>query len=400
MLSENLKNITVKQIDELKLEKLGIKRDLMKFISLNLSHVLILSGVRRCGKSTLLKQLIKTQKKFYFFNFEVPRAFSFEITDFEKLDETFKEEFGNSDHYFFDEMQNVIGWERIVRGLHDKKKKVILTGSNASLLSRDLGTKLTGRHITFELFPFSYKEWLVFRQKKAGVESFKDYFNEGGFPEFLKQGRYEILQELFEDIITRDIITKYGIRETKIIKEMAIYLLSNISKEISFNSLKRLFGLGSTNTAITYVSYYEDSYLLFTVPKFDYSYKKQLVNPKKIYSIDIGLSKSVSASFTGDMGRILENIVFLALRNKYKEIFYFKEDNECDFVIRKMGKVSKAIQVCYELNENNKEREINGLKEAMDKLSIEEGIILTFNQKDNINNILVKPVWEWLCEQK
>ena len=189
---------------------------------------------------------------------------------------------------------------------------------------------------------------------------------------------------------------RYGLRDAKVVKDLAIYLLSNAGKEFSFNKLKKLFNFGSTNTVISYVSFYEESYLLFTVSKFDFSFKKQLVNPKKVYSIDIGLSRANSVSFSKDSGRVLENLVFLYLRRMYKDIFFFKGDNECDFLIREKGKVSQAIQVCYKLSEDNKEREINGLKEAMSKFGLVKGIIITFNQKDKLGNIIVKPVWELL----
>jgi len=160
--------------------------------------------------------------------------------------------------------------------------------------------------------------------------------------------------------------------------------------------------LGSTNSVIAFISYFEDSYLLFTVPKFAYSLKKQLVNPKKVYSIDNGLSNVNSVSFSSDRGRMLENIVFLHLRSKYNKIFYFKEKNECDFIVKEKGTITKSIQVCYELTEDNKQREIDGLMEAMEMFKLEEGLILTYKQEDKfkVNNkkIIIKPVWKWLLE--
>lgn len=395
-LKSTLRKVVKLQEKDLKEIDLGLKRELLPKIKLNLPHAIILSGVRRCGKSTLLKQIIKTVNNSHFINFEDQRLINFTINDFEKLDEIFKEDFEESDYYFFDEIQNVAGWERYVRGRLDSRKKFIITGSNASLLSKELGSKLTGRHLTYELFPFSYTEMLRFKSKKPSLSSFQEYFNEGGFPEYLKYKKIEILQELLNDILMRDIVIRYKLRESKTIKELAIYLITNLGKEFSYNNLKNHFNLGSTNSVISYISYFEDSYLLFTIQKFDYSYKKQILNKKKVYSIDVGLSNANSASFSEDKGRILENIVFLHLRRKFKEVYYFKEKYECDFIIREKGKMTKAVQVCYELNEENKDRELFGLKEAMKKLNIKDGAIITFNQEDKIDGIKMIPAWKWL----
>jgi hypothetical protein len=150
----------------------------------------------------------------------------------------------------------------------------------------------------------------------------------------------------------------------------------------------------------SYVSFFEESYLIFTIPKFDYSYKKQLINPKKAYVIDTGLAKVNSVSFSEDNGRMLENAAFLHLRRKHKDIYYFKEKGECDFLIKEKGKITNAFQICYELTEDNKEREIAGLKEAMEKFKLKTGIILTLKQKDDFGSIKVIPAWEWIQKNR
>ncbi|MBR9678013.1 MAG: ATP-binding protein [Nanoarchaeota archaeon] len=400
ILKETLRGIVKSQRTSLSTIDYGVKRELINKINLDVPFALVLSGVRRCGKSTLLRQLIKKSKKFYYFNFEDPQTVNFEVSDFQKLNEIFVEEYGNSDYYFFDEIQNVQKWELFVRSMLDKGKRFIITGSNASLLSKELGTRLTGRHLRYELFPFSYNEMLRLTNKEAGKNSFDEYLRNGGFPEFLKIQREDILQELFRDIVVRDIAVRHGLRELKTITGMGLYLLTNVGKEFSYNKLKKVFGLGSTNTVISFISYFEDSYLLFTVPRFDYSLKKQLVNPKKVYSIDNGLSSANSVSFSADKGRMLENTVFQHLRRKYENIFYFREINECDFVVKEKEKITSAIQVCYELSEYNKDREVKGLVEALNKFELKQGLILTFNQEDLLEvkgkRILVKPVWKWL----
>lgn len=400
ILKENLRSIVKSQRDDLALLEEGIEREALKQIDIKIPFALVLSGIRRCGKSTLLRQLMKKVKGFYYFNFEDPRAVNLEISDFQKIDEIFLEEYGKQNYYFFDEVQNLTKWELIVRALLDKKKYVIITGSNASLLSKELGTRLTGRHIRHELFPFSFGEFLTLINEKPSLGSFEEYFTKGGFPEYLKIKRAEILQELFNDIITRDIAVRYKIRNLKIIKEMALYLLTNIGKEFSYNALKKIFNLGSINSAISFVSYFQDSYLLFTIPKFDYSLKKQLINPKKAYSIDNGLSSVNSASFSEDKGKMLENIVFINLRRRYKDIFYFRENRECDFVIKEGTKIKESIQVCYDLNGDNQEREVNGLIESLEKFNLNKGLILTYKQEDELKiknkKIKILPVWKWL----
>ncbi len=402
ILKDALKQIVKDQKIGLESLDYGTEREELKNIDLTMPYALIISGIRRCGKSTLLRQLLKKLPDFYYLNFEDTRLTSFEHTDFEKLDEVFKEEYGKSEFYLFDEIQNVDKWELFVRSRLDKQKKFVITGSNASLLSKELGTKLTGRHINKELFPFSFGETLSMKNKKESAEIFEEYLTTGGFPEYLKYRKAEILQELLNDVVERDIVARYGIRNSRTLKEMAVYLLTNIGKEFSYNSIKTMFSLGSTNTAISFISYFEDSYLLFTVPRFDYSLKKRLVNQKKVYSIDNGLSSINSVSFSSDRGRMLENTVFLQLRRVYRDIFYFKKSYECDFLVREKNKIKMAIQVSYYLNDDNKKREIEGLLEALEMFNLTEGLILTYDQDDKFNikgkSIIVKPVWKWIRE--
>ena len=400
MLKETLRDIVKSQRKNLEEIETGVIREKLDDIDLNLPFALVISGVRRCGKSTLLLQLIRKRKNFYYFNFEDPRTAAFDVDDFQKLNDVFVEENGKSDYYFFDEIQNAQKWEIFVRQMLDKKMHFVLTGSNASLLSKELGTRLTGRHLRFELFPFSFREFLKLTKTKPGIDSFKSYLKKGGFPQYIKDKRNEIVYELLNDIITRDIVIRYNLRNSKLVKEIAVYMSTNIGKEFSYRSLKETFGLGSVNTLISLISYFEDSYLFFTVPRFSYSLKKQIKNPKKIYAIDNGLSATNSASFSEDKGRMLENAVFLHLRRKYKNIFYFREKHECDFLVVEKNNIIAAIQVCYELNDDNKEREIKGLQEALENLNLKEGLILTFDQEDELSvvnkKITVMPVWKWL----
>ncbi len=389
-----LKEIIISQREFLNNLDLGILRE--NNIEISDSFAVLITGVRRCGKSTFLNQISRKQKNWYYLNLEDPRLDGFELTDFNKVEVIITELYGENGIYFFDEIQNIDKWEKFIRYLVDKKEKIIITGSNASLLSRELGTKLTGRHLQSELFPFSFKEFLSFKNENPSVKFIEEYLVKGGFPEYLKNNNPAILNELLSDVIMKDIAVRFGIKNTSILIKIAIFLISNVGKEFSYNSIKNMFKIKSVQSVIDYIFYLENAYLIFTIPRFSYSYKQQQINPKKVYSIDNGFSNVNSVSFSDDKGKMLENIVFLNLRRKHKEIFYFREKNECDFIIKDKGKAIQAIQVCLEINEENQEREINGIKEAMSKLKINNGIMITLNQEDRLNNIKIIPVWKWL----
>lgn len=395
---DTLIQIAESQKKELETVEIGIKRELLEQITTNIPHAIILSGIRRCGKSTLLRQLMKKVKQGAYFNFEDPRAVSFEATDIDRLQEALEQVYGKTEHYFFDEIQSAPNWERLIRGLLDRHKKCVVTGSNASLLSKDIGIKLTGRHLTYELFPFSYKEMLQFVGQQPSQETIKFYLDEGGFPEIHKYKKKEVLYELLTDILARDIIARYGLREAKILKELLLFLISNVGKEYSYNNLAKIFGLGSVTTVIAYISYFEESYLIFTIPKFDFSYKKQVISPKKVYCIDSGMINANTVSFSQDKGRLLENVIFIHLRKKYKDIYYFKEEYECDFLVKEKGKIIQAIQVCTELNDENREREMSGLSEAIKKFGLKTGTIITLNQDDKLADLKIVPAWKFLLE--
>ena len=347
---ETIKNVIISQREFLDSSEQGTLREKSKEINIEESFALIVTGIRRCGKSTLLNQLLKKQKKVYYLNLEDPRLDGFELSDFNKIEIIMKELYGENGVYFFDEIQVVLGWEKFIRYLVDKKEKIVLTGSNASILSRELGTKLTGRHLSVELYPFSFKEFLSLKKEKPSVDSFEEYLNKGGFPEYLKKENPAVLHELLSDVVMKDIAARFGIKNTAILNKIVIYLISNVGKEFSYNSIKKMFEIKSVKSVIDYISFFENAYLVFTLPRFSYSYKQQQVNPKKVYSIDNGFSSNNSASFSKDYGKMLENLVFLALRRRYKNIFYFQERNECDFIIKEKDKIVHVLQACFYLN--------------------------------------------------
>ena len=192
-----------------------------------------------------------------------------------------------------------------------------------------------------------------------------DYLGKGGFPEFLKSERQELLHQLFGDLLLRDIAVRYGVRDIRSLQNLAMYLVSNVSKQVSGNNLSKTLEIKATSTVMEYFSYLEESWLFFFVPKFSYSQKKQLVNPKKVYAIDTGLVRANSRSFSEDYERKFENMVYLHFRRKYQEIYYFSEKQKCDFVVFDRKGLVELVQICAELNPDNLKRELNGLWKAM-----------------------------------
>ena len=364
----------------------GLKRNLL--LELNVkpkNYALIISGIRRCGKSTLLNQYIAANIKeaYLYLNFDAASLYSFEIDDFKLLDEIISEK--ACKWLVFDEIQVVVGWEIYIRQKIDEGFYVLITGSNASLLSRELGTKLTGRHNTKELFPFSYREFCSFKKNKASEKTLNLYLAMGGLPGFLTTGNSELHTSLIDDIIYRDIAVRHNIRDVKSIKHLLVFIAFNCSKLISANKVKQYIAVKSTATVLEYLHYFEESYLIQLIPKFSYSQKVQLVNPRKAYFIDNGLQLAITGSFSNDLGRKLENMVFWELRRKGKKLYYFNENNkECDFVVCQQEQVEQVIQVCSLLDLENEQREINGLLEAMNFFNLNTGYIITLNKKDVI----------------
>lgn len=416
MKKDILKTLLLDQFEQFKTKELGVEREKLiqieKFVSS--TYAVVISGLRRVGKSTLLAQIAHRfypEDNYYFVNFEDERFLNFGADDFNALYETLLELFGEKKVFLLDEVQNVVGWERFVRRMIDQSHKFYITGSNASLLSKELGTKLTGRYIPIELFPFSFREFLVIKQQKIPNLAYlttlqkgklKRYFNQylkdGGIPDALKYPDINLHKTLYDDVIYRDVAVRYQIEETKALKELAFYLLSNVSTLISFNKLKELLKLGSVNTVKNYIDYLQTSWLTFTVNKYAFSIKKQQIANKKIYAIDTGLVKSVAFYFSENRGKLLENLTFLTLRRLSEEIYYYTTQNnlEVDFYLPKQ---KLLIQVCQSLAlEDTKIREIRALEKAMEELNISSSMILTEDEDVEVENSHIKiiPIYKWL----
>jgi predicted AAA+ superfamily ATPase len=370
------------------------------------SHALVVNGIRRCGKSTLLRQFVqKLKRAFFYLNFDDIRLAPFSYADFRLLDAAIKE--SGSKVLFFDEIQSVKKWALYIRQKLDEGFQVVITGSNASLLSRELGSRLTGRHISKELFPFSYEEFCLFLNFKQCPQSFLQYLEKGGFPEFLKTNNTDILVQLQSDILYRDIAVRYGIRDASSLKRLFVYLVSNPAQLFSPSKLTGITGVKSSTTVLEYISHFESAYLVYLLPCFSWSIKAQNLARKKVYIADSGIIKTGSVSFSDNHGALLENFIFCFLRSKTgikfsrkdREIFYFsgKTGNECDFIIFPYSNPF-CIQVCWELTHDNQDREISGLLEAMDYFNLKKGFIITFDTKDIIRTsgkiINVIPAWQ------
>ena len=380
-------------------------------------HSIVITGVRRCGKSVFLSQIMDAFfENCYYINFEDERLAGFDLNDFNRLYEACIELFGKSRNFFVDEIQNVAGWERWVRRMYEDGFKFFITGSNARLLSKELASSLTGRHLQFSLFPFSFREFLAFNkfefrkedvyltERRAIISKYlSEYLKGGGFPEYLKYKRTEILQEYFNDIIQRDIVERYQVKNIKQLKDVARYLVTNTGNLVSFNQLKNLTEMKSVNSAIKYFAYLENAYLLFGVPYFSYSLRKQSANPLKVFAIDTGLRNSISFTFSKDIGRLYETAVAIQLKRKNNDIYYWKsQSGEVDFVVKE-GNDKKLIQVCYDINDPDvRKREINSLLKAAKELKTRSLVIITEDKEgEDIvegKKIIYRPLWKWLLE--
>ena len=397
----------------------GIEREQLAEIerAAHLPHAVIISGLRRVGKSTLLAQFAHRlgEERFYYVNFEDDRFLGFQAEDANDLYQALLELFGERRVFIIDEVQNVTGWEHFVRRFMEMGIKFYITGSNASLLSQELGTRLTGRYVPVELFPFSFAEFLHFRgyaaldlarlttTERARLQRYLDeYLRLGGIPEPLKYPELPLLRTLYDDVLYRDIATRYRIAEARTLKELAFYLMSNPTRQISFNKLKEQFRLGSVNTIKNYIEYLENSWLIFTLNVYDYSVKRQQIAAKKVYPIDTGLANAVGFAFTANTGKLLENLAFLALRRQTSEIYYYTTPAgyEVDFYLPESRQL---IQVAQTLdNPATRERELRAMVDAMHALNLSSGLILTDANAEAVTEngfpIAIRSLAEWLLQ--
>lgn len=406
-----LEEIVADQLKTFNGKDFGVKREVDFQKHLKTNQITVISGIRRSGKSTLLVQFSKEFKHFYYVNFDDERLIDFTLEDFDTLMLVFNKLY-DSKVVFIDEVQNVEKWELFVRRIYEEGYKVFVTGSNAKLLSSDLATRLTGRYFKIELYPFSFKEYLNFKkvgyggkdtQTKARIlRNFSQYLKEGGFPEYVRYRDTEFIKRIYEDVMYKDLLVRFKIKETKSFRELAGFLFSNFTKELSYRSLKNSLGFKSITSVKNYTGFMQESYLVFELLKYDHSLKKQFVSDKKIYVIDNGMRNAVAFSFSKDSGKLLENLVFVELKRRAKEIYYYKGKKECDFIIRGKNVITEAIQVTRRIEAGNEKRELGGIIEALERFRLKAGLIITEDQEEEKKiggkKIKIIPAWKWLLE--
>ena len=383
----------------------------------------VTTGVRRAGKSTFTHMLLKG-REFGYANFDDEILAS---TKPNKALSAIFEVYGDVNLIFFDEIQNLEKWELFVNRLQRTGVNLFITGSNAKLLSRELATHLTGRHISIELFPFSFREYLRAKRFDWSPETTKgrsllkktleDYIGDGGFPEIVVEGENPrvYLRELYRSIIEKDIVSRHNIAYKKTFRELASSVMSNAGRAVSYNKLKKVLNLGSDHTVKNYLSYLEEAYLILPLSKFSFKPREIERSEKKIYCIDTGLANRVSLKFSKDIGHLVENIVFLELMRKKSlsediELFYYKDQQqrEVDFVIKHGLEVKQLVQVCYDTGDyDTKQREVRNLIKASEALRCKNLLVITWDYEGEeefswfgtARKIEFVPLWKWLLEE-
>ncbi len=361
------------------------------------SQATVLTGVRRCGKSTLQAQLMRRADAAIYASFEDTRLFGLGPDDFPAFIEAVRDVAEPGAAVFLDEVQEAPEWQRLVRALLDGGRRLCVTGSNASLLGRELGARLTGRHLSFEVFPFSYVEYLSYTRQANGASSFRAYLDDGGFPAFLSLGQDVVLQTLLRDIVQRDVAARHGLRETRHVMNLALFLLANTGQALSLQTLTKALAVPTVGQTSRYVEHLIDAYLFFAVPRYASSVKQRVVAPPKYYAIDNGLRRANSVQAQPDVGHRLENAVALHVRQRTPELSFAGERGvwECDFITP-----DAAIQVCAELTSINRRRELRGVVEGTRLRGRRRGLVITLDQSDRLVEdgvaIDVVPAWRWM----
>jgi len=395
-------------------------------IPMKTKKIVSLIGVRRCGKTYILYSLIEKFRKkvakenIVFINFEDDRLFPISLKNLDDLIVAYYELYPNKRkekvYFFLDEIQNIEGWELFVRRIYDTLNiQIYITGSSSKLLSSEIATSLRGRTITYEIFPFSFKEYLVHKKIKVNLHSsssisfiknaFNSYLMEGGFAETFdetKEVQRLILKDYLDLIVYKDVIERYAIKNHSLLKHLIKYFFVNMGTLVSFNKLYNEYkSMGfkvGKDTIYDYVSYLQEAYTVFMMPISRNSVKEEMRNPKKIYVIDNGFKQLFDISVSKDYSKLYENVVFLHLRRKTQEVFYLKEKQEVDFYLKNE---KKLINVSYEIeNKSTLNRELKSLEEGMKNLNLKESFLITSEREEEIKldekTVFVIPLWKWL----
>ena len=375
----------------------------------------VVLGPRRAGKSVFSLMLLKG-KSFLYFNFDDPVLVGEKLDLYELVDELHKF-YGETKFVLFDEIQNLKGWELFANRLHRQGYNLVLTGSNANLLSMELATHLTGRHLPIEILPFDFQEFLKAKnfsnldQKPELLKLLEQYMTFGGFPEVVTKNQHPrgYLDVLFDSLLFKDVVKRHKVRFSEQIDQLGSYLINNVSNQYSFRKIANILKFKSDVTLERYLKYLEEAYIIFSLSGFSAKAGERLRSPKKIYTVDNGFVASKAVQHSSDNGKLMENLVFTEFVKRgfepNRELFYYKTRNgrEVDFAIMNGYEISKLIQVCYDVrNLDAEQREVKSLIEASDELKVDNLTVLTWDDEREVEKngkiVKFKPLWKWLLE--
>ncbi|MEM2369242.1 MAG: ATP-binding protein [Candidatus Pacearchaeota archaeon] len=404
-----------------------IEREIAIPSEIPIKRAISIIGPRRAGKTYTMFQIIKKLidkvkiKQVLYLNLERSDLREADVEDLNKLVESFFEIYPENKTrkiwFFLDEIQNVEGWEKFVRTLLDLGINVFISGSSSKFLSKEIATQLRGRTLSYEIFPFSFrdylkaknieiKKYLSSREKATIIKEFRNYLFFGGYPEVVlyPEGKEKIISEIIETTIYRDVIERYKIKNIKLLRLLINSLISSATKEFSinkfYNFIKSKGIKASKNSLYNYLEALQDVFFVFQVKKFSYSYRKAEQSIPKIYFVDNGILTHFGIE---NKGKLMENLVFIELKRKGKEVYYWKNRYEVDFVIKAKREVERLIQVCYNINDiETKEREIKALLKASEELKCKNLLVITMDhdaeEKIKGKKIVFMPLWKWLLE--
>lgn len=385
--------------------------------ALNNDLIKVITGPRRAGKSVFAIQTLE-RIDFAYLNFDDERLM--DISDYDEILKAIIQVYGNTKHLLFDEIQNLYKWEIFINRLQRRGYNIVITGSNAQLLSQELATHLTGRHLQFKVFPFSFTEFLNTENVKIEesielketqgliLNYLNKYLKHGGYPEVLVKNidPKSYLATLCESILFKDIVKRYNIRFAGKLSDLANYLITNHSKEFSYTKLNNILGFRSVHTVENYINYLKNAFLVFDVCRYSNKLKEQIKSPKKAYAYDPGMINAVKFKTSADIGRLIENLVAVELLRRDENFYSYKTINgkEVDFLIKKEMKIRKLIQVCYDINDAaTKKRELNSLVKVSREVKCENLLVLTwdYEAEENVSDIRITflPLWKWLLRK-
>lgn len=428
---DSLLAVVAEWLEEIALPPL-VRRQVFPVDPEHLKHILAIVGPRRAGKTYFMYQLIQSlldtgnwaKQDILFVDFEDYRLSGFLAEDLDELLAAFQQLTGQYPRFlFFDEVQHIPEWGQVLRTLHNRRRfKIIVSGSNSQLLSQEVATELRGRYEDIRMLPFSFVEYLRYREISYSlatfhtpargkiVAAFEEYLKYGGFPEVVMLGApskmRKLLQSYFHTIFYRDILERYHIKARYVLDALMREILEAFSETFSIGQFEKQLKNndlpGSKRTIANYLHYLQEAFFIIANDKFAYSPRRRIMNPKKVYLMDTGLA-ALGRPFSENRGKVLENLVAIELYRRGQETYYFKGRNECDFIVKAGPRPTEAIQVCWKLTPRNEKRELAGLAEALRTLELTTGTILTFAQAGEREMagqaIQVQPVWRWLLDE-